>query len=116
MQRTTITAYIIWSGLLILCLTYLTSSLRVVSDVTQFMPSDHGDKNVQLLLNELQHGNTARLLILRIKGTGSKKLATVSRQLKTELDKNESFSLVHNGQQTLKAKDFITGKYKTLYN
>ena len=116
MQRTTITAYFIWSGLLVLCLTYLTSSLRVVSDITQFMPSDHSDKNVQLLLNELQHGNTARLLILRIKGTDSKKLATLSRQLKTKLDKNESFSLVHNGQQTLKAKDFITGKYKTLYN
>lgn len=116
MQRTTITAYFIWLGLLALCLTYLTSSLRVVSDITQFMPSDHRDKNVQLLLNELQHGNTARLLILRIKGADSNKLASLSRQLKTELDKHDSYSLVHNGQQTLKTKDFISGNYKTLYN
>ena len=116
MQRTTIAAYLVWLGLLVLCLTYLASSLRVVSDITQFMPSDHSDKNVQLLLNELQHGNTARLLILRIKGNDSKKLATLSHQLKSKLDENKSFSLVHNGQQTLKAKDFITGKYKLLYN
>lgn len=116
MQRTTTTAYLIWLGLLAACLIYLTSSLRVVSDITQFMPDDHGDKNVQLLLNELQHGNTARLLILRIRGSNSKKLASLSRQLKAKLDKNNSFGLVHNGQQALNAKDFITGKYKTLYN
>ena len=116
MQRKTITAYLIWLGLLAFCLIYLSSSLRVVSDITQFMPDDHGDKNVQLLLNELQHGNTARLLILRIKGLDSKKLASLSRQLKAELEKKESFGLVHNGQQVLKAKDFITGKYKILYN
>lgn len=116
MQRTTITAYLIWLGLLALCLAYLTSSLRVVSDITQFMPDEHDDQTVQLLLNELQQGNTARLLILRIKGSTPKKLATLSRQLKAKLDKNESFSLVHNGQQTLKAKDFTAGQYKTLYN
>ena len=115
MQRTTTTAYLIWLGLLAACLIYLASSLRVVSDITQFMPDNHGDKNVQLLLNELQHGNTARLLILGIKGSNPKKLASLSRLLKAKLDKNDSFGLVHNGQQALSAKDFITGKYKTLY-
>lgn len=116
MLRTTTTAYLIWLGLLAACLIYLASSLRVVSDITQFMPDNHGDKNVQLLLNELQHGNTARLLILRIKGSNSKKLASLSRKLKAKLDKSESFGLIHNGQQALNAKDFITGKYKALYN
>ena len=116
MQRTTITAYFIWLLLLTLCLAYLTSSLRVVSDITQFMPEEHNDKTVQLLLNELQQGNTTRLLILRIKGTDPKKLSSLSRQLKIKLDKNKSFSMVQNGQQTLKAKDFITGEYKELYD
>ena len=115
MQRTTIIAYLIWSLLIIVCLTYLSSSLRVVSDVTQFMPADHSDKNVQLLLSELQSGKTAKLLIIQIKGANSNKLATLSRQLKVEFDKSSSFGLVHNGQRTLRAEDFINGEYKQLY-
>lgn len=116
MQATTRTAYFIWLGFLALSLTYLISSLRVVSDITQFMPDNHNNKNVQLLLNELQDGNTARLLILRIKGIESKKLASLSRQLKNQLDKSNSFSLVHNGQNKLTAKDLISGKYNSLYS
>lgn len=115
MQQSTITAYIIWFSLLIVSLIYLSSSLRVVSDVTQFMPSNHNDKNVQLLIDELQQGNTAKLLILQIKGANSTKLASLSRQLKGSLSQSNSFSLVHNGQRTLSPKDFIKGDYKKLY-
>ena len=115
-QRSFVTAHSLWLSLLILSLVYLFSSLNIVSDVTQFMPDNHNDRNVQLLLDELQQGNTARLLILGIKGDDSKKIATLSRQLKSELDKNNNFGLVHNGQQSLNSKDFITGKYQTLYD
>jgi len=80
-QQTSITAHFIWLSLLAAALVYLFSSLHVVSDITQFMPDNHQDKNVQLLLDELQQGNTARLLILRIKGDDTKKLAHLSRQL-----------------------------------
>ena len=116
MQRTTITAYLIWALLLLASLIYLSSSLRVVSDVTQFMPAEHNDKNVQLLLNELQQGNTARLLILQIQGTSSTKLAELSRQLKNNLNKSPAFDFIHNGQQSISPKDFIAGDYKQLYH
>jgi len=116
LQRTSITVHFIWLSLLALSLIYLSSYLRVVSDVTQFMPDNHQNKNVQLLLDELQQGNTARLLILGIKGESSKKIASLSRKLKSELDKNKTFSLIHNGQQVISSKDFISGQYKTLYD
>ena len=105
----------IWIALFVSSLFYLFTSLHVVSDITQFMPDNHKDKNVQLLLSELQQGNTARLLILRINGEDTKELANISRQLKSKLEKNNKFGLVHNGQQKINSKDFISGQYKTLY-
>ncbi len=114
-QRTAVTTHFIWLSLLTLSLIYLFSSLHIVSDITQFMPDNHKDKNVKLLLDELQQGNTARLLILRIKGDTSKKLADLSRQLKSTLDTNNAFDLIHNGQKNINPNDFISGQYKTLY-
>ena len=64
-QRTFFLSHFIWLSLLTLSLVYLISSLRVVSDVTQFMPDNHSDENVQLLLDELQHGNTARFTYIK---------------------------------------------------
>lgn len=114
-QQSFFVTHVIWISLLALSLTYLFSSLRVVSDITQFMPSGHENKNVQLLLNELQQGNTARLLILRLKGLESKTLADISRKLKSKLDNNDLFVSSHNGQQTLSAESFNSGAYATLY-
>ncbi len=114
-QRTFYSSHFIWLSLLALFLIYLFSSLRVVSDITQFMPDDHRDKNVQLLLNELQQGSTARLLIVSIKGADTEKLADISRELKTKLTNTNAYSLVHNGQQTLSSNEFISGQYKELY-
>jgi len=115
-NRKFLSTHFVWISLLSLCSLYLLSSLRVVSDITQFMPQNHSDKNIQLLLNELQQGNTARSLILRIKGDSSKKLAQLSQQLKSKLDKNKAFNSVHNGQQTIDPRQFISGKYKTLFD
>jgi len=115
-NKTSNIAHFIWISLLASSLFYLFTSLHVVSDITQFMPDNHKEKDVQLLLSELQQGNTARLLILRIKGAEAKELAGLSRQLKSRLDKNNKFGLIHNGQQMINSKDFITGQYKTLYN
>lgn len=115
LQRTSFLAHLIWLSLLSLALFYLFSSLRVVSDVTQFMPDNHKDKNVQLLLNELQQGNTARLLILSLSGEDSKTLANLSKKVKSKLEKNNAISLVHNGQQNINANEFLADKYKTLY-
>lgn len=115
-QQTFIITHAIWVGLFILSVIYLASSLRVVSDITQFMPSDHKNNDVQLLLDELQQGNTARLLIIGIKGDDSKKLAGLSRQLKSKLDTSDAFKLIHNGQQAINSREFISGEYKSLYH
>ena len=114
-QRTFLISHFIWLSLLGLSLAYLFSSLHIVSDVTQFMPDNHNDENVRLLIDELQQGNTTRLLIVSIKGASADKLAQLSRKLKTKLDNNKDFSLVHNGQKKLSPKDFISGQYKLLY-
>lgn len=108
--------HLIWISLFVLASIYLASSLRVVSDITQFMPAKHKNNDVQLLLDELQQGNTARLLIIGIKGNDSKNLASLSRQLKSNLDTNNAFKLVHNGQQAINSREFISGKYKSLYD
>lgn len=115
-SRQAISPHAIWLGLLSLSLFYLAVSLHIVSDITQFMPANHGDNNLQLLLDELQQGNTARLLILRIKGDDTNEIATLSRQLKSKLNNNDAYNLIHNGQQALKANDFINGQYQSLYN
>ncbi len=115
-KRTSYIAHFTWISLLVFSLVYLFTSLHVVSDITQFMPDNHKDKNVQLLLSELQQGNTARLLILRLSGDRAKELANLSRQLKSKLDKDSKFGLIHNGQQNINSNEFITGQYKTLYS
>ena len=114
-QRTTFTNHFIWLSLLVASVFYLSSSLHVVSDITQFMPSNNKNKNVQLLLDELQKGNTSRLLILRIKGLEAKKLAVLSQKIKQQLSTNPTFNLVHNGKNKLTPSEFISGEYKTLY-
>ena len=114
-QRIPFIAHLTWIALLISAVVYLSGSLRVVSDITQFMPNNHKDKNVQLLLDELQKGNTARLLILNLKGIEAKELANLSQKIKTKLSNNPTFNLILNGQNTLKPSDFITGEYKSLY-
>ena len=111
-NKTSLISHFIWIVLLVSSLIYLFTSLHVVSDITQFMPDNHKDKNVQLLLSELQQGNTARLLILRINGDNTKELANVSRQLKSKLEKNNKFGLIHNGQLKINSKEFISGQYK----
>ena len=114
-QRIPFIAHLSWLALLISAIIYLSGSLRVVSDITQFMPNNHKDKNVQLLLDELQKGNTARLLILGLKGLDGKVLAKLSRKIKTKLSSNPAFNLIHNGQNTLTPSEFITGEYASLY-
>lgn len=115
LQRTSFIAHFIWLPLLICAIFYLSDSLRVVSDITQFMPNNNKDKNVQLLLDELQKGNTARLLILSLKGIDGKELANLSRKIKNKLINNPAFNLIHNGQNTLTPSEFINGEYKLLY-
>ena len=114
-QRIPFIAHLTWVALLISAIVYLAGSLHVVSDITQFMPNNHKDKNVQLLLDELQEGNTARLLILSLKGLDGKELAKLSRKIKINLSSNPAFNLIHNGQNTLSPNDFIMGEYKSLY-
>lgn len=115
-QRTTFIAHISWLSLLLASLVYLFSSLHVVSDISQFMPEDHRNKDVQLLLDELQKGSTARLLIIRLTGEATKQLATISKQLKQTLEKKNNISLVHNGYNTYNLQQLLNNEYKLLFD
>lgn len=81
-QRTFFAVHLIWISLLTLSLVYLASSLNIVSDITQFMPNTYKDKDVKLLIDELQQGNTARLLILRLSGDDAKKTCVFKQTIK----------------------------------
>ncbi|MDH5599843.1 MAG: MMPL family transporter [Gammaproteobacteria bacterium] len=115
-QRTSLIAHITWLSFLLASLVYLFSSLHVVSDISQFMPDDHKNKDVQLLLDELQQGSTARLLIIRLSGDDTLKLASISKQLRATLEKNTHIGLVHNGQKVLNLQQLINNEYKLLFN
>ena len=115
-QQTTFIAHITWLSLLVASLVYLFSSIHIVSDISQFMPDNHENEDVQLLLNELQQGSTARLLIVRLSGNNTKVLAEKSNQLKQALEKNNSFSQVHNGQQDINLQQLINTEYNTLFH
>ncbi|MCW8987066.1 MAG: MMPL family transporter, partial [Gammaproteobacteria bacterium] len=114
-QRALLVSHFIWLSLLVLSLLYLFSSLHVVSDITQFMPNKHKDKDVQLLIDELQQGSTARLLIVSMSGDNAKNLANLSKQLKSKLDTNKNFLLTHNGQQNKNISALINKEYKFLF-
>lgn len=114
-QRTSLVTHITWLSLLVFSLVYLFSSLHVVSDITQFMPNDHKNKDVQLLLDELQQGSTARLLIISLSGENTKELAQISKQLKAELEKDKNYGLIHNGQQETNLNSLINNKYQLLF-
>jgi predicted exporter len=115
-QRKTFIAHISWLSLLLASLVYLFSSLHVVSDISQFMPEDHENKDVQLLLDELQKGSTARLLIIRLTGEETTQLATISKQLKQVLENKNNISLVHNGHNTYNLQQLLNNEYKLLFD
>jgi len=80
-----------------LIVVYLTSQLKVVSDMGQFMPAARQDPQLQALLSEIQNGPAATALMVRLYGAEPDKLAKLSKTLRNRLRADNVFREVRNG-------------------
>lgn len=88
---------LIWGVSIILLIIYLSSQLRVVNDIRQFMPTANQDPQLQALMSEIQNGPAATTLMLRISGAETTALAQLSMQLSQSLsEQDELFRIVRN--------------------
>ena len=86
---------------------FLFHHLNVVSDLSQFLPHNKQQKQLNVLLREAQQGQTAKLLLVRINATESQLAAQVSRQLrKNLLQEKAQIEAVYNGEQSLQLQHY----------
>lgn len=97
----------LWLAASLLAVTYLANRLHVVSDISQFMP-DYGvkDQKLALLLDELQQGQTSKLLFVRLRAESPGKSANLSNAVKRSLLTSGLFDSVVNGQFDIEISDF----------
>ena len=88
---------VVWAVGVSLLITYLSSQLRVVNDIGQFMPTAHQDAQLQALMSEIQNGPAATTLMLRLSGAETAVLAKLSMQVSQTLNaQTELFREVRN--------------------
>jgi len=94
---------------------YLNSSLLVVSNIEQFMPSDVQDKNVKILINQSQKGTFANLVLVQISNSDDQNLSRLSKGLKLSLETHTSiFDSVTNTEKNIKLEQDVLFKYRYL--
>ena len=93
---------------------YLNNNLLVVSNIEQFMPANIQNKNAQVLIDQSQKGLSANLILAQISGSNDKELSRLSRALKLNLEKKESFNFVINSQNFNNLKHEKLLKYRYL--
>ncbi len=93
-------AFLIW--LLVFGLTgaYVATNSRLVTDMSQFLPTGASPLQV-VLLEQVRSGAASRLLLLGLDGAPPSQLATASKLLRGKLESSGFFDLVHNGAQNL---------------
>ena len=82
-------------------------SFRVVdvrTDMAAFLPAGHTPA-ARFMLQQLQSGSTASLILLGIEGAPPDQLASISGKLAAGLDKTGLFTLVSNGDHALDGPD-----------
>ena len=96
-----------WVVTVFIAVIYLGNSLRVVSDVSQFMPK-HKDQNhkLSLMMTEIMQGQTGRLFFIRINSTSPEDTAVLSKALSQRLNASQLFDNVINGQSSFEIDDF----------
>lgn len=88
---------LIWVAIIGLMIIYLSTQLRVVNDIAQFMPAAQQDPQLQALMSEMQHGPAATTLMLRLSGSEDADLAEISTRLSKALaEQNDVFRQVRN--------------------
>ena len=94
--------FILWVVLVSTGLVYIVSHIKLVTDLSQFIPSylSTGDNNQNLkyLLDEVEKGDAATLLMMEISGSTSNEVAQLSRILKNKLSDLNIFTSINNGE------------------
>jgi predicted exporter len=98
---------LVWFITILLVTYYLSSKLQVVSDITQFMPDySSADHRYALFLDELNHGQTSKILFVRLNASTPEELAKLSQSLKGRMIKSGLFKSVVNGEVDYDIRDF----------
>ena len=93
---------LVWVVGISLLIAYLSSQLRIVNDIRQFMPTAHQDPQLQALMSEIQNGPAATTLMLRLSGAETAALAKLSMQLSQSLSaQDELFRDVRNNNTSI---------------
>lgn len=108
----------IWLATIALALLYLASNLNVISDISQFMPRfKDGEHRLSLVMAELEHGQTGRILFMRLRSPSSENTAELSKLLRQRLLETKLFDTVDNGEFSIDIEDFKQlYKYRYLIN
>jgi predicted exporter len=91
---------LLWLALLAAGLVVIATTLRLSTDLGQFLPRQTNNEQ-QLVLDELREGASARLLLLAIGGGDERQLAELSHALAEALEQSGEFLRVVNGPQSL---------------
>jgi len=105
---------IIWAVIILVCAGYIYSQVKIVTDVSQFMPAA-GSKQDQLLLNQLNSGITPRLILIALEGKDKNLLSKMSRNYAAKLRESKLFHRVDNGENLIdKNERTLLKKYRYL--
>ncbi len=105
-----------WLVLLAATGTYVASHARLVTDMSQFLPT--GASPLQtILLEQVRTGAASRLLLLAVDGAEPVKLAQASRELRRRAEASGLFDMVQNGaEQWTPAQQPLLFSYRYLLN
>jgi predicted exporter len=89
---------LLWLTVMLAMAVYLLSSVRIVSDIGQFMPTDSRYPQLRALQSEMQHGPAATILLLSLHGADTKELVRLSRGLSAAISPTHSeIASIQNG-------------------
>ena len=72
---------LLWLVVILAMSVYLLSSVRIVSDIGQFMPENSRYPQLRALQSELQHGPAATILLVSMHGADANELVRLSRAM-----------------------------------
>jgi predicted exporter len=100
--------FIIWGTLLCLAIGACIFNTHVETEFSQFLPRSSTDQE-QFLVDQLRQGPGSQIIIISLKGSDAKTLATTSSQLGKKLRSSPLFSQALNGENLMNEEniDFI---------
>ena len=92
--------FLVWLLMFLLAGAYTAWQTRLVTDMSQFLPT--GASPLQtVLLEQVRTGAASRLLLLGLDGAPAEQLAAASKHLRGKLEASAHFDLVQNGVEDL---------------